>query len=102
MKELYFCNQLLLEPYDIHMCSFDESDSVATGLLQSTGDECLWNVNSRCFSEIFPRDKLVYMTPDSPNIMTRFSYDDIFILGACVDVKDTESSMGISYAKAER
>ena len=102
MKELNLCNQILHEPYNIHLCNFDENDPVATGLLDSNGDEFICNVSSQCFTNIFPHENLVYMTPDSPNIMTKFRQDDIFILGACVDVRDTQSAMGISYAKAKR
>ena len=102
MQDLYLTNQLLLEPYDLYLCNFDDDDDVATGLLTSHGDEFLWNVKSQCFTDLFPHEKLVYMTPDSPNVMTDFRYDDIFILGACVDVSDTESARGISYEKVKR
>ena len=102
MKDLYLVNQLLPEPYNIFLCNFNDADEVATGLLAKLGDEFIWNVSSRCFSELFPRENLVYMTPDSPNVMTDFRYDDIFILGACVDIEDPESSKGISFEKVKR
>ena len=102
MKELYLCNQMLREPYNIHLCNFDWSDSVATGLLDAHGDDFLWTISTGCFTDIFPRENLVYMTPDSPEVMTQFSHDDVFILGACVDIRDSQSAMGISYEKVKR
>ena len=102
MKDLYVTNQLLPEPYNIHLCNFDETDEVAAGLLAAGGGDCLWSVSSKCFSDLFPRENLVYMTPDSPHVMTDHRFDDVFILGACVDVLDPDSAKGISYAKAQR
>ena len=102
MKELYLTNQTLHEPYDIHLCNWDADDDVAVGLLSSLGDEYLWTVSPKCFTEIFPKERLVYMTPDSPHVMTEFRHDDVFVLGACVDVLDPDSAKGISYEKVKR
>ena len=102
MKELYLVNQILREPYNIFLCNFDDADEVATGLISSLGDEFIWNVTSKCFIDVFPRDNLIYMTPDSPNVISDFSFDDIFILGACVDVNDKEGAKGVSYEKVRR
>ena len=102
LKDLYLTNQLLPEPYNIYLCNFDETDEVAAGLLEAGGGDCPWNVSSKCFSDLFPRENLVYMTPDSPHLVSGHRFDDIFILGACVDVLDPDSAKGISYAKAQR
>ena len=99
MKELCLVNLLLREPYNIYLCNFDETDQVSVGLLSAVPDYP-WNVTYKCFTELFPRDNLVYMTPDSPNVASgEFRFDDIFILGACVDVRQPTA---VSYERAKK
>jgi len=47
----------------------------------------VWNISSRCFTHIFPHEKLVYLSPKSPNVLTRFNHDDVYVIGATGDGK---------------
>lgn len=98
MKEIYFYNSIQWEPHNIFMCNYAEDDEVMSGLVNKF-DGFLWNVTSKCFTQLFPHDKLVYLSPDSPHIMKDFSHDDIFVLGACVDQKTPTL---VSYEKVKK
>ena len=45
----------------------------------------LWHVTPECFTRVFPPERLVYLSPDSPNVLTEYSQDDVYILGALID-----------------
>ena len=51
----------------------------------SSFDDFLWHVTTDCVTRTFPREKLVYLSPDSPNVLQEYSHDDIYILGALID-----------------
>lgn len=51
-----------------------------------------------CVTRTFPREKLVYLSPDSPNVLQEYSHDDIYILGALIDKRIPRK---YSYNKAQ-
>ena len=48
-------------------------------------DDYLWNVTPECVTRVFPKERLVYLSPDSPNVLTEYSHEDVYILGALID-----------------
>lgn len=42
-------------------------------------------INDKPFIELFPKESLVYLTADSPNIITTLVESDIYIIGGIVD-----------------
>ena len=52
--------------------------------VQSNGG---WNVDvhEKCYTEVFDKDKLVYLTADSEHTLERFEEDKIYIIGGIVD-----------------
>ena len=51
------------------------------------------------YIDLFERDRLVYLTPDSPNVMTHFDHQAIYILGGIYDDQNKEP---LTYQKALR
>ncbi len=51
------------------------------------------------YIDLFDKDRLVYLTPDSPNEMTHFDHDAIYILGG---IYDDENKEPLTYEKAVR
>jgi len=89
MKDLYFSNLLLPEPFKLILANFDPNDKVMAGLMEAFPD-FLWEVRQECFTALFSNERLVYMSPDSPHPVQHacgdsFRFDDVFIVGACVD-----------------
>lgn len=42
-----------------------------------------FTVTSKDFQELehIPREKLVYLSPDSPHVLSQFNHDDVYIVG---------------------
>ncbi|CAF4529368.1 unnamed protein product [Rotaria socialis] len=51
------------------------------------------------YIDLFDKDRLIYLTPDSPNEMTHFDHDAIYILGG---IYDDENREPLTYQKAVR
>ena len=39
------------------------------------------HATTRSYLDLFPREQLVYLSPDSPNVMTKYEHDVVYILG---------------------
>lgn len=46
---------------------------------------CMVSVSSHSYLKDHPKEKLVYLSPQSKHTLTKFSHDDIYIVGAYVD-----------------
>ena len=51
------------------------------------------------YMDLFDKDRLVYLTPDSPNEMTDFDHNAVYILGG---IYDDENKEPLTYQKAVR
>ncbi|XP_057367714.1 mitochondrial ribonuclease P protein 1 homolog [Daphnia carinata] len=57
------------------------------------------NISPKSYLDIFPRDKLIYLTPHCQNEMTHFDPDSVYIVGCLVDKGESKAH---SLAKAKR
>lgn len=55
-------------------------------------------IHSQCFTELFPRERLVMLTPDSQDVLD-YKFDDIYIVGGIVDFGRADP---LTLAKAKR
>jgi Trm5-related predicted tRNA methylase len=53
----------------------------------------------KLYIDLFDKDRLVYLTPDSPNEMTHFDHDAIYIVGG---IYDDDNKEPLTYQKAVR
>jgi len=83
MKSVYNRNRTLWDPFNIFMCNYDSNNPALKRLVED--DSCaryLWNVTPKCFTDIFPREKIVYLSPKSNNVLTKYNHDDVYVIGA--------------------
>lgn len=43
------------------------------------------NLHEECFTKVFPKEKLVYLTPHCKENLEEFNHDDVYIVGCMVD-----------------
>ena len=60
-------------------------------------NDCPETVTEKCYTELFPKENLVYLSPDSRNLL-KYNPNDIYIMGGLVD-RSVEKNA--SLAKAE-
>ncbi|XP_067849198.1 tRNA methyltransferase 10 homolog C-like [Heptranchias perlo] len=95
-------NRRSLDPFHLHFCNLSPEGAYHKELLKRYGDawdRLLITVTEKSYVDIFPKDKLVYLTADSPCILKTFQHDKIYIIGSIVD-KSIQT--GLSHANAKR
>ncbi|NXR60322.1 TM10C methyltransferase, partial [Rhadina sibilatrix] len=96
------CNRRSVDPFHIHFCNFKDDSLYHRQFLKSykqAWSKLLITVTDQCYTEIFPKDKLIYLTADSPKVMKTFDHDKIYIIGSMVD---KSIKTGVSLARAKR
>lgn len=76
-------------PFDLHLCNVDATSNTIKALtkyipnLQTPSFPI--NLHEGDLTDVFPREKLVYLTPHCDTSLTEYNHDDIYIIGAIVD-----------------
>uniref|UniRef100_A0AAG5DF53 RNA (guanine-9-)-methyltransferase domain-containing protein 1 n=1 Tax=Anopheles atroparvus TaxID=41427 RepID=A0AAG5DF53_ANOAO len=104
-KQLMLCfaqNRSHPEPFNVHHCNADFSKTtmkqLEKHLVQIRQPEFPFNITERSYTDLFPKDRLVYLTPHCKNDLTEFNPDDIYIIGAMVD-KSSQEAVSLGKAK---
>lgn len=104
-KQLMLCfaeNRFHDDPFDLHFCNADKSGTTMKTLYKHiptlTEPSFPLNVHEESFMDLFPKEKLVYLTPHCRNEIQEFNHDDIYIIGAMVD-KITSEPLSLAKAK---
>lgn len=95
-------NRRSVDPFHIHFCNFKDDSLYHREFIKNyreAWDKLLITVTDQCYTEIFPKDKLIYLTADSPKVMKAFDHDKIYIVGSMVD---KSIKRGVSLARAKR
>ncbi|XP_017054349.1 mitochondrial ribonuclease P protein 1 homolog [Drosophila ficusphila] len=105
-KQLMLCfaeNRLNDEPFDLHYCNAQMDGRCMQSLKRyiptMLNPEFPMNVHPQCFTELFPKKNLVYLTPHCREDLVSYNPDDVYVVGAMVDTMNNEP---LSLAKAKR
>ncbi|XP_027536837.1 tRNA methyltransferase 10 homolog C [Neopelma chrysocephalum] len=96
------CNRRAVDPFHIHFCNFKDDSLYHREFLKHYKEawgKLLITVTEQCYTEVFPKDKLIYLTADSPKVMKTFDHNKIYIVGSMVD---KSIKTGVSLARAKR
>lgn len=96
-------NRRSLEPFHLHFCNLHPEGAYQRELLKRYGreawDRIFLTATSQRHVDTFPREDLVYLTADSPNVLHTFDHSKVYVVGAMVD-RSIQS--GVSLANAKR
>ena len=91
-KQLMFSfvlNRAANDPYDIYLCNLDSKGELYRRLLSffPTMNDPGYPLNftSQSYLELFPKEKLVYLSPHASNVMSSYNPDTVYIIGGIVD-----------------
>lgn len=87
-------------PFNMHCSNVDmntilmkEANKMMPNLMKSPLE-----MHTEDVGDLYPRDKLVYLSQHSPNVLTKYNPNDIYIIGALVD-KGFEGPITLGRAK---
>ncbi|NXH21876.1 TM10C methyltransferase, partial [Bucco capensis] len=95
-------NRRSADPFHIHFCNLKDGSLYHKEFLKHYKEawgKLLITVTDQCYTEVFPKDKLIYLTADSPKVMKTFDHNKIYIVGSMVD---KSIKRGVSLAQAKR
>lgn len=102
LKWVYTDNRKHIKPMDLHLCGV-KSNSVIIENLSGQVPSILkksspTRLHSECFTELFPKERLVMLTPDSDSIL-KYDPNDIYVVGGIVDFGRSDP---LTFAKAKK
>lgn len=102
LKRLYAENRKHIKPMDLKLCGV-QMNSVIIKNLNGQIPNLLYKssptgVHSQCFTELFPKERLVMLTSDSDDVL-EYNYNDIYIIGGIVDMGRNDP---LTLAKAKK
>ncbi|KAF2361165.1 tRNA methyltransferase TRMD/TRM10-type domain [Trinorchestia longiramus] len=96
-------NRFHREPFYIHVCNFRQEEGIAKTTLKAMPpllhDDFLVDVHSEDYLDVFPKDKLVYLTPHCRDEVGDFDHDAVYIIGGFIDTRNNDP---ITLAKAKK
>lgn len=102
LMEVEGWNRRATEPYHLHFCNLKQDGGYKNELLKRYGaeawDRLLITSSNRPHVDLFPREQLVYLTADSPNVLRTFDHSKVYIIGALVD-RSIQSGLSLANAK---
>ncbi|BFZ02913.1 hypothetical protein BsWGS_05952 [Bradybaena similaris] len=84
LQHSYSANRRAQNPLQLYLCSLGGKTKQR---LDEIGDYKGWDVylETESYEQLFPKESLVYLTSESPNILSSLSQDKVYIIGGLVD-----------------
>ncbi|MBN3303514.1 TM10C methyltransferase, partial [Amia calva] len=95
-------NRRSVDPFHLYFCNLKPEGAYHRELVKRYGtawDKILVSTTEMQHVQVFPRDRLVYLTADSPNVLRAFDHNKVYIVGSIVD---RSIQTGLSLANAKR
>ncbi|CAH1786206.1 unnamed protein product [Owenia fusiformis] len=101
----YGQNKMNYEPFNIHFCNCAPDSKSSLWLNDKLKNEFvqqpLCEITSKSYLDIFPKEKLVYLSPNAPHVLKEFDSDAVYIIGGLVDLSESKP-LTMAKAKEER
>ncbi|XP_029513091.2 tRNA methyltransferase 10 homolog C isoform X1 [Oncorhynchus nerka] len=102
LMEVEGWNRRAPDPFHLHFCNLQPDGGYRRELVKRYGAEAwerlLITSTEQRHVDLFPRDDLVYLTADSPNVLRTFDNSKVYIVGSMVD-RSIQSGLSLANAK---
>lgn len=102
LRRVYSENRRHIKPLDLHICGVEQNSEIIknfSGQVPSIMNKSSpTRLHTKCFTEIFPKERLVMLTPDSDQKLD-YNFNDIYIIGGIVDFGRSDP---LTMAKAKK
>ena len=107
-RELAFAvksNEASPEPFAIYLTSYDpncDKCSILTKAIKNImDDDSTVVVTEKSYLEVFPQQRLLYLSPDSKNDLMKHDPNNIYVIGALIDTSEGHAPYTLSQAKKQ-
>lgn len=103
IKGMHSANRWSTTPLNFYFCSFDPEKSCSASIIQRRHIDTRsvpfpYEVSPKSVVDLFPRESIVYLTPEGDEVLDKIDSDCVYVLGALVD-KNTQT--GASARRAQ-
>lgn len=81
-------NRLHVSPFNLYFCNAYKESTVMSKFNKMIptlyNDEFPVNISEKSYLDIFPKEKLVYLTPHCREELRTYNHDDVYIIGELV------------------
>ncbi|XP_036828281.1 tRNA methyltransferase 10 homolog C, partial [Oncorhynchus mykiss] len=102
LMEVEGWNRRAPDPFHLHFCNLQPDGGYHRELVKRYGAEAwerlLITSTEQRHVDLFPRDDLVYLTADSPNVLRTFDNSKVYVVGSMVD-RSIQSGLSLANAK---
>ena len=93
------------QPMKLHFTNYPEHkmDRYKTNIFKQMLESSALNpekLTTKSYLDLFPRKRLVYLSPDSKEVLWKYNPDDVYIIGGLVDL-DYKSKESLAIAKQQ-
>lgn len=100
--EIISRNRTLPNPFQLHFCNYDYESIFHKRFATFMGfDTNLIFETPKNYLDVFPKEKLVYLSRDAKFPMTKYNPDKVYIIGSIIDINDTFKFSSYAQAKKE-
>ena len=100
MRDIYSLNRAQWEPFNLHLCNYDPELPGQRDLMENEHYRGFtWNISEECFTRLFPVERIVYLSPDAPEVTSSWNHDDVYVIGGVVDKSASGGKMTLSKIK---
>ncbi|XP_004636684.1 tRNA methyltransferase 10 homolog C [Octodon degus] len=95
-------NRRDVDPFHLYFCNLKIDGAYHRQLVRhyrERWNKLLLTTTEKSYVDVFPKDSIIYLTADSPNVMTTYKHDKIYVIGSFVDKK---MQPGASLARAKQ
>lgn len=88
LEKMYSCNRQHIRPFDLHLVG-SESSNISINRIHKRIPKLMSasspiEVHFKCYTELFPKDRLVILTSDSQTTL-EYNFNDIYVVGGIFD-----------------
>ncbi|XP_055355398.1 mitochondrial ribonuclease P protein 1 homolog [Paramacrobiotus metropolitanus] len=103
LRNSYSYNRDARDPFWLQFCNVNFQGPVYKNMLGALGNlesaSCLMEFSEKSYLDMFPKEKIVYLTPNAEFVLKEFNDDDIYVIGCLVDLQHPKP---LTLAKAKR
>ncbi|XP_064485250.1 mitochondrial ribonuclease P protein 1 homolog [Ornithodoros turicata] len=103
LQEVYSANRAHSDPFNLVFCNLRAESEYKARVLRALHHleepTCLITSTEKSYLDIYPKERIVYLTPDAKKTLT-YNPDDIYVVGAIVD-KTIQKPVSLAKAKRE-
>ena len=87
IKQVYKLNRMHPDPFHLHLCGLKKNTLQYSKIKEILPDleELFVTISEQSYIDLYPKDNLVYLSPDASEELKKYKHSDVYIVGGHFD-----------------